>query len=128
MEDPPEMDDPRDVDPPEAEDPPEVTVGDDALTVGVVDEPAVPLDEAMLPDEVADDPPLTTVADPEVGTAPDEPVAVVPALLPVLLDPAWSWDTTTPMATVAPVAARTAPRVRLRSRARAVSLLWGVGG
>ncbi len=128
MENPPEMDDPRDVDPPEAEDPPEVTVGDDALTVGVEDEPAVPLDEAMPPDEVADDPPLTTVADPEVETAPDEPVAVVPALLLVLLDPVCPWDTAIPMATVAPVAARTAPRVRLRSRARAFSLFSGVCG
>ena len=109
-------------------DPPEVTVGDAELTVGVDATPAVPEDEVPAADEDAtDEPPLTTageVAEPELEGA----VAVVPALVPVLVDPAWAWDTATPMATVAPVAARTAPRVRVRSRARALSLLSGVGG
>ena len=109
-------------------DPPEVTVGDAELTVGVDVAPAVPEDEVPAADEDAtDEPPLTTVGDdaePELeGTA-----AFVLVLVPELLDPAWPWDTATPMATVAPEAARTAPRVRWRSRARALSLLWGVGG
>jgi len=111
-------------------DPPDVTVGDAALAVGVDEVPVVLADEVPAADEDAtDEPPLTTVGvavepDPELDGA----VETAPVLFPVLLDPAWSWDTTTPMATVAPVAARTAPRVRLRSRVRAVSLLWGVGG
>jgi hypothetical protein len=103
-----------------AEDPPDVTVGVDELLVGVDEE--LPEDEDELDDE-EELPPATVVL-----VAPDpEPDGTV-AAVPVLLDPAWPWDTTTPMATVAPVAAMTAPRVRLRSRARAVSLLWGVGG
>jgi hypothetical protein len=101
-----------------AEDPPDVTVGVDELLVGVDEEPKE--DEDELDEEL---PPATVVV-----VAPDpEPEGTV-AVVPVLLDPAWPWDTTTPMATVAPVAARTAPRVRLRRRARAESLLWGVGG
>ena len=82
-----------------------MTVGDDALTVGVDDEPAVAEDEAT------DEPPLTT-AGVVVELEPDVIVAAVPVLLPVLLDPEWPWDTAIPMATVAPVAAITAPRVR----------------
>src|SRR5208282_4669525 len=78
----------------------------------------VPVDE--LP-EVADDPPLV-VAAPE----PDDVPFV--ALLPELADPGWSRDTTTPMTTVAPAAATTTPRVRLRSRERAFSLFSGVLG
>jgi len=105
-----------------------VTVGDDWLTEGADDEvpvlpvvpvvPVVPADE--LP-EVADDPPLV-VAAPE----PDDVPFV--ALLPELADPGWSRDTTTPMTTVAPAAATTTPRVRLRSRERAFSLFSGVLG
>jgi len=98
-----------------------VTVGVDELLVGAdeeLPEDEDELDEKELPPETVE----VAAPDPEL----DGTVAVVPPLFP--LDPAWSWDTTTPMATVAPVAARTAPRVRLRSRARAVSLLLGVGG
>ena len=103
-------------------------MGDAELTVGVDVVPAVLEDEVPAADEDAtDEPPLTTVGV-AVEPEPDASPRAVPVLVPVLLDPAWSWDTTTPMATVAPVAARTAPRVRLRSRARALSLLWGVGG
>jgi hypothetical protein len=105
-----------------------VTVGDAELTVGV-DEALAPLaDEELAFDEDAtDEPPLTTVGV-VVEAEPEGTVAVVPVFLPVLPDPAWSWDTPTPMATVAPVAARTTPRVRLRSRARALSRLSGVWG
>ena len=46
----------------------------------------------------------------------------------VLVDPRCSWETTIPMNTVAPVAAKIAPRVTLRSRDRAFSLLSGVFG
>ena len=110
-------------------DPPEVTVGDAELTVGVdVTSRRCSLDEVMAADEGDG---RTAAHDgrgaAEVGGT-DAPSPCVPALVPVLLDPAWPWDTATPMATVAPVAASTAPRVRLRSRARALSLLWGVGG
>ena len=111
-----------------------MTVGDDWLTEGADDEvpvlpvvpvvpvvpvlPVLPVDE--LP-EVADDPPLV-VAAPE----PDDVPLV--ALLPEVADPGWSRDTTTPMTTVAPAAATTTPRVRLRSRDRAFSLFSGVLG
>ena len=77
-------------------DPPEVTVGDAELTVGVDVDPAVLEDEVLAADEDAtDDPPLTTAgedAEPELeGT-----VAFVPVPVPVLLDPAWPWDTADP--------------------------------
>jgi len=42
--------------------------------------------------------------------------------------PGWSWETTIPRATVAPVAATIAPRVTARSRALALSLSAGVLG
>ncbi len=52
----------------------------------------------------------------------------MPVVRGVLLAPGWSWATTIPIAAVAPVAARIAPRVRLRSRDRAFSLDFGVFG
>ena len=113
------------------DDPPDVTVGDDWLTEGAVDDvPVFPVSPVLpvspeFPDEewpeVADDPPV--VAAPE----PDDAVEV-PVTLAVLLEPGWSRDTTTPMTTVAPVAAKTAPRVSERSRDLALSLLSGVRG
>ena len=60
---------------------------------------------------------------------PPEPEEVDPDLVPdrtVLLAPGWTWATTIPITAVAPVAAKTAPRVRWRSRDRAFSLFWGV--
>ena len=50
------------------------------------------------------------------------------AVVPVERAPGRSWATTIPMATVAPVAATTAPRVRVRSRDLARSLSAGVLG
>ena len=111
-----------------------MTVGDDWLTEGALDDvpvfPVLPVLPVLpvvpeFPDEelpeVADDPPV--VAAPEPDDVPE-----VPVTLAVLLDPGWSRDTTTPMTTVAPVAAKTAPRVSARSRDLALSLLSGVGG
>jgi hypothetical protein len=45
-----------------------------------------------------------------------------------LLAPGWSWATTIPMATVAPVARRAAARVRIRTRAWPRSRLSGAFG
>jgi len=99
-----------------------VTVGVDELAEGAVDTlpvlPVLPV-VPVLPNE-EEPPPATLVP---VEPAPDEPERALPEAFP-----AWSWDTAIPMATVAPVAARTAPRVRVRSRARALSLLSGVCG
>ncbi len=97
-----------------------MTVGVDELLIGVDEE--LPADVEELDEEDEELPPATVVA-----VEPDGTVAVA-VLFAVLLEPAWSWDTATPMATVTPVAARTAPRVRVRSRALALSLLWAVGG
>ena len=63
-----------------------------------------------------------------VGEAVVEVVLATPLEVPALpaLAPGWSRDTTTPMATVAPVAATTVPRVRVRNQARARSRSAGV--
>jgi hypothetical protein len=104
--------------------PPEVTVGEEELVVGVEDEeeeeedaPVLPV-VPVLPDEER---PLFDVVD-----VPGVDVVVVAFFS--ALAPWESWDTTIPMATVAPVAASTAPRVRMRSRDLALSLAAGVLG
>jgi phosphotriesterase-related protein len=91
-------------------------VGDDELVVGAEvddEEPAVVVVE-LEPDVSDDALPLLEV----------EPAALVPTALA----PGWSWETTMPMATVAPVAATITPRVTPRSRALALSLSAGVRG
>jgi hypothetical protein len=102
-----------------AEEPPDVTAGVDWLTEGADDElPVLPV-LPLLPDDEEPPPAMLVLVEPD----PDDPDRALPDAFPV-----WSWDTTIPMATVAPVAASTAPRVRVRSRARALSLLSGVCG
>jgi hypothetical protein len=96
-------------------------VGDDELVVGaeVDDEDG---------DEVPESP-VVVVLEPDVS---DDalPLLVVEAagLVAAALVPGWSWETTMPMATVAPVAATITPRVTTRSRALALSLSAGVLG
>jgi hypothetical protein len=103
--------------------PPDVTVGDEELVVGV-----------EVDDEEADEVPLlpaVVVVVPEPDASDDAlPLLDVeaPALAPAALAPGRSWETTMPMATVAPVAATIAPRVRTRSRALALSRSAGVLG
>ena len=50
------------------------------------------------------------------------------ALVPTALAPGWSWETTMPMATVAPVAATITPRVTTRSRDYGSVPLGGCAG
>ncbi|HEX4127191.1 MAG TPA: hypothetical protein VHX67_06390 [Acidimicrobiales bacterium] len=104
----------------------EVGVEDEAEEVPVFPVvPVVPASEE--PDAAPDDeaPLAVAVVDRAVDDddgdddAPD--VRTTPA-------PGWSWATTIPMATVAPVAATITERVRTRSRARALSLSAGVLG
>jgi hypothetical protein len=101
-----------------------VTLGVEVLDVGADDEvpvlPVFPVEPVSLDEEV---PPLEPVLPEPDEVDPDE----VPCP-DVLLAPGWTWATTIPIAAVAPVAARTIPRVRRRSRDRAISLLWGVFG
>ena len=105
--------------------PPDVTVGDEELVVGAeVD------DEDVDDDEVPEAPAVVVVV-PEPDVSDDAlPLLEVEAaaLVPTALAPGWSWETTMPMATVAPVAAMIAPRVTTRSRALALSLSAGVLG
>jgi hypothetical protein len=97
-------------------------VGDEELVVGV-----------EVDDEDADEVPevlaVVVVLEPDV---PDDALPLLDveaaALVPAALAPGWSWETTMPMATVAPVAATIAPRVTTRSRALALSLAAGVLG
>ena len=103
--------------------PPDVTVGDEELVVG-----------AEVDDEDADEGPelpVVVVVVPELDVSDDAlrlfDVAVA-AFDPAALAPGWSWATTMPRATVAPVAATIAPRVTTRSRALALSLSAGVLG
>jgi hypothetical protein len=103
--------------------PPEVTVGLLELAAGaeeLPERPVLPLEKPLAPD-----PP-----EPEVGEDPEDvpPEAEPWPLSRVLPDPGCSWATTTPMTIVAPLAARTAPRVRPRNRAFARSLFSGVWG
>jgi hypothetical protein len=99
-------------------------VGDEEVVVGVeVDD-----EEA---DEVPEVPAVVVVVVPEPDVSDDAlPLLDVEAaaLVPTALAPGWSWDTTMPIATVAPVAATIAPRVTTRSRALALSLSAGVLG
>jgi hypothetical protein len=75
-------------------------------------------DENLPADTVVDCALLATdVDDEDVGSA--EALALAPGR---------SWATTAPMITVVPVLARIAPRVSVRSRARALSLSVGVVG
>lgn len=75
----------------------------------------------MFPEfEVVPDPVLDVEVDPDDEV--DERDTAVDAAAWVL---GRSWATTIPMATVAPVAATTAPRVRVRSRDVALSLSAG---
>jgi hypothetical protein len=98
-------------------------VGDEELVVGVevVDEDADEVPEVpavvvfVLEADVSDD--ALPLLDVEAA-----------ALVPAAPAPGWSWETTMPMATVAPVAATIAPRVTTRSRALALSLSAGVLG
>jgi hypothetical protein len=113
--------------------PPEVTVGEEELRVGAWDEdgdevpvlPVVPvLSEPEVSAELPDnEPPPDAELDPD-----DEDVDVDVAVPPDALAPGRSWATAIPMATVAPVAATTAPRVRVRRRLLARSLSAGVFG
>ena len=99
-------------------------MGDEELVVGAeVD------DEDVDDDEVPEAPAVVVVV-PEPDVSDDAPLLEVEAaaLVPTALAPGWSWETTMPMATVAPVAAMIAPRVTTRSRALALSLSAGVLG
>ena len=103
-----------------------MTVGVDELVVGADDElPVLP----VLP------------VSPVLPVLPVEPVLLEEELLPLELEvplepeeverdvlpaPGWTCATTIPTTAVAPVAARMAPRVRWRSRDRALSLFSGV--
>jgi hypothetical protein len=81
--------------------------------------PVVPVSED--PDVVSDDelPPVApSVLEEELVS-----LVVVDALAP-----GWSWETTTPITTVAPAAVTIAPLVRSRSRALARSLSAGLVG
>ncbi len=98
-------------------------MGDEELVVGVeVDDedadevPEVPAVVVVVPEPDASDDALPLLD------------VVVAALVPSAAAPGWSWETTMPMATVAPVAATIAPRVTTRSRALALSLSAGVLG
>ena len=98
-------------------------MGDEELVVGVeVDDEEV--DEVPLLPAV-----VVVVPEPDVS---DDALPLLDveaaALVPTALAPGWSWETTMPMATVAPVAATIAPRVAARSRALALSLSAGVLG
>jgi hypothetical protein len=98
-------------------------VGDEELVVGV----EVDGEDA---DEVPEVPAVVVVV-PEPDSSDDAlPLLDVEAavLVPTALAPGWSWETTMPMATVAPVAATIAPRVTTRSRALALSLSAGLLG
>jgi len=99
-----------------------VTAGVDWLTEGADDElpvfPVLPV-FPLLPDEEEPPPAMEVPVEPD----PDDPDRALPEAFP-----GWSWDTTIPMAAVAPMATRTTPRVSLRSRVRAFSLFWGVFG
>jgi hypothetical protein len=103
--------------------PPDVTVDDEELVVGADDED----DE---PDDVPVVPSVVVVSEPDapgdlsvVALAPDEEeVEPDVALAPAAPAPGWSWETTIPMTTVAPVAATIAPLVTARSRALPLSL------
>jgi hypothetical protein len=117
------------------DDAPDVTVADEELPVGVVVDvaPVLPVFPVL---------PVVPVVpeSEEFEVVPDEelPVLVVrvefddeevaSAAVPAAWAPEWSWATTTPRATVAPVAATMAPRVRNRSREWALSLSAGVLG
>jgi hypothetical protein len=99
-----------------------VTVGVEELVVGADDElpvlPVLPVEPVVLDEERALEvgvPPEPEEVDPDPAPSRDE-----------LLAPGWTWATTIPIAAVAPVAARMAPRVRRRSRDRAFSLFSGV--
>lgn len=109
-----------------------MTAGEEELDVGACEEvpvfpvlPVLPVFPVLPVDPDTDVPPFAVEedVDPEVA-APLAPVVAVVLLAPVA--PGRSWVTTTPIATVAPVAAMTAPRVRNRSRTLARSLSPGV--
>jgi len=111
------------------DDAPDVTVADEELPVGVVDVapvlpvlPVVPVVPELEEFDVVPDEELPVLVEP----VDDEDVAC--AEVPAAWAPEWSWATTTPRATVAPVAATIAPRVRNRSREWALSLSAGVLG
>lgn len=115
--------------------PPDVTADDELLFVGAEE------DEDDVP--VVPELPVVLV----VAVVPEDPDAELP-LLEVDVDaecvlevaaffwavaPGWSLETTTPMATVAPVATTITPRVSVRTRDRALSLSpavlgWGMAG
>jgi hypothetical protein len=106
----------------------ELRVGADVVVVVVVEpvpvlpvEPVVPSSEES--DVVVDEElPASVVA----ADFDDEDVDVAEVF--TALASGRSWATTTPMATVAPVAATIAPRVSVRSRDCALSLSAGVLG
>jgi hypothetical protein len=104
-------------------------LGVDELCEGVNDEvPELP-EFPELPEvpEVPELPVLPVVPVlPDDVAPPDDDVDEPEPVRRDVLAPEWSCATTTPMTAVAPVAARTAPRVRARSRDWAFALLWGV--
>ncbi len=94
-------------------------MGDWELCVGVRDDvPEFPVFPELEVSEVPPDEELPLLDVDEVD--PD------PAVVGAELAPGRSWATTTPRATVAPAAATTAPRVRVRKRVFALSLSAGV--
>ncbi len=100
-----------------------MTAGDEELAAGADDElpvlPVLPVEPVLLVDELL---PLEL-------EVPSDPEAVDPDVVAerdVVLAPGWTWATTIPITAVAAVAARTAPRVRRRTRDRAFSLFSGV--
>jgi hypothetical protein len=96
----------------------ELRVGADVVVVVVVEPvPVLPVEPVVPSSEESD-----VVVDEEL------PASVVAADFDVALASGRSWATTTPMATVAPVAATIAPRVSVRSRDCALSLSAGVLG
>jgi hypothetical protein len=94
-------------------------VGVDELLVGAVlpELPVVPVVPELPLDEDEDPPVVVPV--PAVDPDPVVPLCTLPA-------PGCSWATRIPIATVAPVTARTTPRVSCRRRAWAMSRLPGV--
>jgi hypothetical protein len=112
-------------------------VADEELLVGVVEVvpvlpvfPVLPVSPVLPVVPESDEPDVVPDEElPELVAAVDfDDEDVASAEVPAAWAPEWSWATTTPMATVAPVAATITPRVRNRSREWALSRSAGVLG